>query len=93
MYYCIDEKENYSKAVKDGLIIESPEGIPSDIFILQLAYENDGYIISNDKFKEFRSIYSKEWIEEHRISFKIIDGEFYFNKIILKGGENYGKER
>lgn len=93
LYYCIDEKSNYSKVIQKGLIIESPEGTTSDIFILQLAYEKNGYIISNDKFKDFYSIYDEAWIENYRISFKIIDEEIYFNKIIIKGGEKYGKKR
>ena len=90
--YCIDDKKSYSKLVEEGIIIETPEGTKADIFILQYAFTNNSFIISNDRFKEFYSIYEKGWIERNRISFKIIDNEIYFDKLIIIGGEKYGKE-
>ena len=76
----------------EGKLIESPEGTRADPFILQYAFEKDGYIISNDKFKQFHSIFNKKWIEKRRISFRFIDNELYFDKLMIKGGEKYGKE-
>jgi len=90
LYYCINNKHKYSQLKKEGIIIESPEGDPADVFILQLAYQKDGYIISNDKYREYHSIFSKNWIESRRISFRIIDDVFCFNKIIINGGEKNG---
>jgi len=90
LYYCIDEKNEYSKLKNKGFIVESPEGTPADIFILQLAYQKEGYIISNDKFREFYPTFSKKWVESRRISFRIIDDVFCFNKIIINGGEKNG---
>ena len=87
LFYCIDDKKGYSQFIKKGIIVESPEGTTSDIFILQYAFQKNGYIISNDKYREFHSIFKKEWVESRRISFKIIDNMICFNKIIIKGGE------
>jgi hypothetical protein len=87
LYYCIDDKQKYSQLINEGIIIETPAGNPSDIFILQLAYQKEGYIISNDKYREYYSIFGKNWVESRRISFRIIDDVFCFNKIIINGGE------
>jgi len=91
LYYCIDDRKGYSQLIKKDIIIESPEGTPSDIFILQYAFQKNGYIISNDKFREFHSIFKKEWLESRRVSFKIIDDVICFNKFIIKGGEKNGQ--
>ncbi len=84
LFYCINDRQNYSEFIKKGIITESPEGKKADIFILQYALVNDCYIISNDKFKEFYPLYKKDWIESKRISFRIIDNEIYFDKLIIK---------
>lgn len=90
LFYCIDDKQKYSQLINEGIMIESPEGNPADIFILQLAYQKDGYIISNDKYREYYTIFGKNWVEMRRISFRIIDDVFCFNKIIINGGEKNG---
>ena len=87
LYYCIDDKQKYLQLINEGIVIETPEGNPSDIFILQLAYQKDGYIISNDKYREYFAIFGKNWVKNRRISFRIIDDVFCFNKIIINGGE------
>jgi len=92
LFYCIDDRKGYSRLIKKGIIVESPEGTPSDIFILQYAFQKKGYIISNDKYREFYSIFKKEWVESRRISFKIIDDMICFSRIIIKGGEKNGQK-
>ena len=93
LHYCIDNKESYYQLIKKEIVIESPDGTPSDILILQYALQKNAYIISNDKFRDYYKIFGKDWIKNQRISFRIIDDEIYFNKIIIKGGEKYGKKR
>jgi hypothetical protein len=90
LYYCIDDKEGYSQLKTKGLLIESPEGTLADIFILQLTFHKNGYIISNDKYREFYSVFEKEWVEDRRIAFKVIDDIICLNKIIVNGGEKNG---
>lgn len=93
LIYSIDNKENYIEFISKDIIIETPEGTKADPFILQYAFENNGYIISNDKFKDFYSIFKKKWIEKRRISFRIIDDEIYFDKLIIKEVINMGKSK
>lgn len=90
LYYCINDKKGYFQLINDGIIIECPEGSPSDIYILQYALQKNAYIISNDKFRDYYKSFDKDWIEDQRIAFKIIDEVFCFNKIISKGGEKNG---
>ena len=92
LFYCIDDRKRYSQLIKKGVIVESPEGTASDIFILQYAFQKNGYIVSNDKYREFHSIFKKDWVESRRISFKIIDDMVCFNKIIIYGGEKNGQK-
>lgn len=84
LYYRIDDKKNYKQYVQEKRIIETPEGTPADIFVLQLVHEKNGYIISNDQFKDFYAIFEKKWINEKRISFRIIDDNIFFDKLITK---------
>ena len=88
--YCITERNEYLKAVHKKQIIESPKGTEADIFILQLAQRKNAYMISNDKFKDYYSIFDKKWIESMRISFRIIDDEIIFDRLIANGGERNG---
>jgi len=92
LFYCIDNKKEYSQLIKNSRIIESPENIPADVFVLQVAFNKNAYMISNDQFKEFHSIYTKEWISKNRISFRIIDGIIYFDKLIVKEVETWEKK-
>jgi hypothetical protein len=84
LFYRIDDQKSYKKHVKEKRIIETPEGTPADIFILQLAHEKNAFIISNDKFKNFYPIFEKKWIIQKRISFRIIEEDIFFDKLIIK---------
>jgi len=79
--YTIDDKKTYRELVDKGKIVETPGGTEADHFILKYAKKNDSFIISNDLFREFESIFGKHWIREKRISFKIINDTLYFDKI------------
>lgn len=82
LYYTIDNQKMYSELIHDNIIIETPKGTKADIFILQLAQEKAAYIISNDWFKDYYGFYDKYLIKSKRISFKIIDRDIFFDKLI-----------
>ena len=83
LHYRIDNSQNYDDLIKgDSRFIETPGGSQADPFILQYAYNINGWIVSNDNFKDFSSVFGKEWIQSRRISFRIIDEEIYFDKLI-----------
>ena len=83
LHYRIDNSQNYDDLIKgDSRFIETPGGSQADPFILQYAYNINGWIVSNDNFKDYSSVFGKEWIQSRRISFRIIDEEIYFDKLI-----------
>jgi len=81
LYYTIDKKKEYKILVKNGRVSETPGGTEADHFILQYAKDNDSYIISNDRFKEFREFFGKAWLDKRLITFKFIKDNLYFDKI------------
>lgn len=83
LFYHIDDQAYYSQLIENKEIIEITGGTKADIFILQYAFRNNAFIISNDQYKEYIDLFGKSWIEEHRISFRIIDDDIYFDKLIL----------
>lgn len=83
--YKIDETRKYNNLIKnDNRYFETPGGTQADHFILQHAFKTNGFIISNDNFRDFYAIYEKVWIIEQRISFCIINNEIYLDKLIIK---------
>ena len=81
LYYKIDNKEAYSNMVQDREIYETPGGIQADYYILQYAKENNAYIISNDMFRDFYEYFGREWINNRRITFKMIKDTLFLDKI------------
>jgi len=81
LYYTIDKKKEYKYLVKNGRVSETPGGTEADHFILQYAKENNAYIISNDRFKEFRNFFGNAWLGKRLITFKFIKDNLYFDKI------------
>ncbi len=73
--YKIDKPIEYKILIKEGLIIEAPK--VADEFILSFALKREFcFIISNDRFRDyFDQLPSKQWIEERRVSFMIINDD------------------
>jgi len=78
LYHKIDDREKYKKEyLIPKLIIESPARTRADDFILTYAAKNNCYILSNDRFEGY-SFISKDWVDNHRISFMIINNQLIF---------------
>lgn len=73
--YHIDKPVEYGILVKEGLITEASK--VADEFILGFALKHEFcFIISNDRFRQYlEQLPSKEWLENRKISFMIIDDE------------------
>ncbi|MFX1569440.1 MAG: hypothetical protein ACFFCV_13845 [Promethearchaeota archaeon] len=73
--YYIDKPIDYRGLIREGVIIEAPK--LADEFILSFALKHDTcFIISNDKFRDYiEQLPSRQWLEERRISFMIINEE------------------
>ncbi len=81
LYYTIDNRKEYKLLIKSGKVFETPGGTEADHFILQYATENNSYIISNDRFREFRKFFGSAWLDIRLITFKFIKDKLYFDKI------------
>ena len=75
--YQIDNQKRLDKLVKEGAMKMLPARVDGDKFILRLAEEEGAMIVSNDMFKEFRDM--KDWIDQRRIPYTILDGEVYLH--------------
>jgi len=84
--YYIDKPIEYQALIGEGIIIEAPK--VADEFILSFALKHEFcFIISNDRFREYlEQLPSKEWLEDRRISFMIINEE-----VCLSPNLNYEK--
>jgi tetratricopeptide (TPR) repeat protein len=81
LYYTIDNKKEYKLLIKNGRIFETPGGTEADHFILNYAKENNSFIISNDRFREFKKFFGSAWLNKRLITFKTIKDTLYFDKI------------
>lgn len=78
LYHHIDEKKRYKeKFLIPKLIVEAPARSSADSFILTYALQNDAFILSNDRFRQYDFV-SEQWLEEHRICFMILRGQLIF---------------
>ena len=73
--HLIDDKDALERAIKKGLIIQCPDKIEADKFILEFysRHPEDTIIISNDNFKKYKI--------DNLNSFKFV---IMFEEIILK---------
>ena len=77
--YKIDDIYLFKILLDTGVIIKSPK--VADEFLLAYGVQKNGYIITNDKFREYTSEIGNIWIQEHTIQFMIIR-----NEIVLSPG-------
>lgn len=71
--FYIDKPDEFEFLIKEGVIIEAPKVADEMILSFALKY-NFCFIISNDKFRDYyNQLPSKEWLEDRRVSFMIIE--------------------
>ncbi|HEC37715.1 MAG TPA: hypothetical protein ENI29_05720 [bacterium] len=85
--YYIDKPIEYNVLIEERIIIEAPK--VADEFILSFALKHEFcFIVSNDRFRQYiNQLPSKQWLEERRISFLLID-----NQVCLSPNINYEKD-
>ena len=76
--YNIDEKEKLDRMIDNKSIILAPSGIRADMFILDYAREKKCLIVSNDKFRDYRT---DKWIHDNIDSITI--GFIFVGKDVL----------
>ncbi|TXT57100.1 MAG: hypothetical protein BAJALOKI2v1_540002 [Promethearchaeota archaeon] len=84
LYHYISEDEIplYKNLLKGRNCVQAPAGTDDDWFIIQHALKHNSYIITNDRYKEYRekSEEYKDFIESHSIRYNIIGEDLYFQE-------------
>ncbi len=55
--YRVDDPQTLQSHVSQQKILETPPHTDCDRFILELATQLDAYLVSNDQYKEYKSLY------------------------------------
>ena len=73
--HLMDDEIEYEKLVKENIVYQAPAGRKADKFFLKIAKAFKCKFLTNDLCKEYYDEYGKEWINENRKTFMLIDGE------------------
>ena len=78
----LSNKEQYDEYVEKEIILEIPWGkYEDDVYLLESANQNNGYVVSNDCFREYHTKYP-ELIPQRVINFMIIKRQSTYKIII-----------
>lgn len=70
LQFRIDDRNGLQALIQKGIILQTPQNVDCDLFILETCKKVDGFIISNDSFKEYKPYFLHEI--SHRFPFMII---------------------
>jgi hypothetical protein len=73
----IDDPYQLESLIDSQVVRQAPAGTDADYFILEIAEEQDAYVVSNDVFDKYRDRH--DWIENRRIPLMIVEG-----KVVLR---------
>jgi len=69
--YRIDDQDQLTELIQKQVVWETPAGEDTDLFILELAMKLKGYIVSNDRFRQYKEIYPS--IVNQRFFFLLVE--------------------
>jgi hypothetical protein len=67
----VDNPDELERLLHDEKVHQAPAGTDADYFVIEVAEQKEGWIISNDRYEPYREAHP--WIEERRIPLMIID--------------------
>jgi hypothetical protein len=82
LYDEVDDKEIYKELSRAGSLQVVAKGNVADEWLLRFKEDKDRFIITNDKYKEYREKYPD--IKTHTVSFQVIGDEARFEDKINK---------
>ncbi len=74
----IDDAARYEELVENGTIRQAPAGTDADYFILSFARELDGFVVSNDRYRDRADAFPEA--RERVIRYMIVNGEVVFER-------------
>jgi len=74
------EKDLYEELIKERNVNQAPAGRDDDTFIIQYALEHNSYIITNDRYLEYRenAPIKDKFLEAHSIRYSVIGNDILF---------------
>lgn len=69
----VDDPDQLEAMIDDQVVRQAPAGTDADFFVIKVAENEDGWIVSNDRYKDFLD--DHPWINERRIPLMIVRGE------------------
>ncbi|KKN42878.1 hypothetical protein LCGC14_0708750, partial [marine sediment metagenome] len=74
------DKPTYKSLLKDRTVNQAPAGRDDDWFIIQYAIDHDSYIITNDRYLDYRkkSHSHETFIKTHSIRYSVIGNDIIF---------------
>jgi hypothetical protein len=83
--HIIDDPNQLEALLDDKVIRQAPAQTDADYFVLELAEEMGGIVVSNDEFEEYRG--QHPWISKRRVPFMIVNGHVELYEPQIKGGD------
>ncbi|WP_455644755.1 NYN domain-containing protein [Methanosphaera sp.] len=74
----IDDKDGFNEMIQNEEVFPVPAGTIADHYILNLAYEEDAKILSNDLFRDYRDEFQD--IDSRRLPYRVKNGRFQIGK-------------
>ena len=70
LQFRIDDSKGLHSLIHKRLILQTPKNTDNDVFLLETCKQTQGFIISNDSFKQYKASFSNEI--HRRLPFMII---------------------
>ena len=82
----IDQPIELVEILKQDDVAEAPANRPDDFFIIQLAIKREAFIVSNDRFKDWKKANPElsDTIEDRRVALTFIEDEPQFDHKLYK---------
>jgi hypothetical protein len=74
----IDDKDGFNEMIDNEEVFPVPAGTIADHYILNLAYEQDAKILSNDYFRDYQDEFQD--ISSRRLPYRVKNGRFQIGK-------------
>jgi hypothetical protein len=71
--HSVDDPRQLEGLLDKQLVLQAPAGTDADYFVLRTAQQQDGIVVSNDRFEDRRQEFP--WLEQRRVPFMIVEGQ------------------
>ncbi len=73
--YNVDDLERFEKLISKKIVKLAPAKRTADIYILKYAKKLECKFLTNDQYEDYYDEFGEDWINEHRLTCMLEDGE------------------